>query len=130
MSGRRLRHPASFCALNLYLPVPPDNTTFQEVFNRWRWKSIRNCPGRYVFAEGVSSLKVGEIAACHFPVFEFVSKIARDRVLVMKFKDGGGIISYRKDDGRFLHTLNDADGLTRKLDQLQIKIQPQPDFID
>ena len=93
-------------------------TIFQKIFEKWDWKPIRNCPGRYMLAGGVSDLTVSEIAGNDSPVFEYRSDVVPDSFLVMKFDDGGGIISYRKGESSFLHTLNDEDGLTRKLDQL------------
>jgi len=41
-------------------------------------------------------------------------------VIVTPLEDGG-LISYRKADGRFLHTLNTREGLDRKLRQLGIR---------
>ena len=43
----------------------------------------------------------------------------QDPVIVTPFDDGG-LISYRKADGTFLHTLNTREGLERKLRQLGI----------
>lgn len=102
-------------------------TTFQTVFDRWTWKPIRNCPGRYIFAEGASRLPVAAIVPHDFPVFEFAPEIVPDRVLVMKFDDGGGIISYKKEDGYLLHTLNDDEGFSRKIRQLRIEIRNETD---
>ena len=42
------------------------------------------------------------------------------RVVVIRFADGG-LISYRKADGSYIHTLNTCDGLHRKLAQLGIE---------
>jgi hypothetical protein len=97
-------------------------TIFQTVFERWTWKPIRNCPGRYIFAEGVSRLSVEELVGRGLPVFEFASEIVPDRMLVMKFDDGGGIISYKKERGCLLHTLNDTEGFTRKIGQLRLEV--------
>lgn len=97
-------------------------TTFQKIFKKWDWKPIHNCPGRYIFAGGVSDLTVSDIAQSGNPVFEYSAEVIPDKFLVLKFDDGGGIISYRKTAGCFLHTLNDEEGLTRKLDQLQVEI--------
>jgi hypothetical protein len=44
---------------------------------------------------------------------------ARDPVLVARFEDGG-LISYRRADGTYVHTLNTREGLERKLAQLGI----------
>jgi hypothetical protein len=38
--------------------------------------------------------------------------------------EGGGLISYRKPDGSYVHTLNTKEGLNRKLDQLGLPPQP------
>ena len=51
---------------------------------------------------------------------EHVSAAARDPVIVTAFDDGG-LISYRKAEGMFLHTLNTREGLERKLRQLGIR---------
>ena len=59
---------------------------------------------------------------CDFPVLEFAPEIVPDKVLVMKFADGGGIISYQKENDSRLHTLNDEEGFTRKARQLQIEV--------
>jgi hypothetical protein len=41
-------------------------------------------------------------------------------VIVTPFDDGG-LISYRRPDGMFLHTLNTREGLERKLRQLGVR---------
>jgi hypothetical protein len=51
---------------------------------------------------------------------EHASVSARDPVIVTPLDDGG-LISYRKPDGMFLHTLNTREGLERKLRQLGIR---------
>lgn len=45
----------------------------------------------------------------------------RDTVCVVAF-DAGGLISYEKPDGRFVHTLCDEGGFARKLAQLGIAL--------
>jgi hypothetical protein len=37
---------------------------------------------------------------------------------VVALFEGGGLISYQRPDGTFLHTLNDEGGVRRKLEQL------------
>jgi hypothetical protein len=44
---------------------------------------------------------------------------ARDPVIVARFEDGG-LISYLRADGTYVHTLNTCEGLERKLAQLGI----------
>jgi hypothetical protein len=51
---------------------------------------------------------------------EHLCVTARDPVIVAPFEDGG-LISYRKADGMFLHTLNTREGFERKLRQLGIR---------
>ena len=46
---------------------------------------------------------------------------AKDPVLVVPLKNGG-LISYRQPDGRLIHTLNTAEGFSRKLQQLGIAL--------
>ncbi len=99
-----------------------DWVTFEEVLARWSWKPIRNCPGRFTFGEGTSKLTATEIVGTSLPVLEFRVETVPDKVLVMKFGDGGGLISYRKDENKFLHTLNNEEGFSRKLQQLRIAI--------
>ena len=48
-----------------------------------------------------------------------MSPMARDPVIVTPFEDGG-LISYRKPDSLFLHTLNTREGFERKLAQLRL----------
>ena len=51
---------------------------------------------------------------------ERLTRAAKDPVIVTPFEDGG-LISYRKADGTFLHTLNTREGFERKLRQLGIR---------
>ncbi len=51
---------------------------------------------------------------------EHVSAAAKDPVIVTPFEDGG-LISYRKADGMFLHTLKTREGFERKLRQIGIR---------
>lgn len=83
------------------------------------WRPIPNCPGRYVLAEGVSAESPQQLAATAVAAIRHVVSRARDPLWVIAF-DEGGLISYERGDGRWLHTLNDADGFTRKLLDLGI----------
>jgi hypothetical protein len=97
----------------------PGPVTFSALFDRWPWRPIPNCPGRYVLAAGPvgtppRDMVQGANSSAH------VSVSARDPVIVTPFDDGG-LISYRKADGSFLHTLNTREGFERKLRQLDIR---------
>lgn len=58
-----------------------------------------------------------EIAAEAIDVTEHLAVPAKDPVIVAALSDGG-LISYRKSDGTYVHTLNSRDGFARKLQQL------------
>jgi hypothetical protein len=52
-------------------------------------------------------------------ISEFIVAQAKDIVVVAQLEDGG-LISYKKIDGTYLHTLNTVEGFSRKLSQLGI----------
>jgi hypothetical protein len=66
-------------------------------------------------------LGISAIARREIKISEHRSKAAVDQVLVAPLA-GGGIISYRRPDGSFLHTLNNQEGFERKLRQLGIDL--------
>ena len=83
------------------------------------WKPLRDCPGRSVLVDefAAPATLVGDDVAIH----RFVSAATRDPVDVALFA-GGGLLSYARADGSYLHTLNTRDGLRRKLAQLGIDV--------
>jgi hypothetical protein len=93
--------------------------TFAVLFDRWAWRPIPNCPGRYVLAAGPIATPPEDIVP-GATGSEHVCATATDPVIVTPFDDGG-LISYRKTDGMFLHTLNTREGFERKLRQLGIR---------
>ena len=94
--------------------------TFSALFDRWAWRPIPNCPGRYALRAGAVATPPEDLAPGTCRGTEHVSVAAKDPVIVTSFEDGG-LISYRKADGMFLHTLNTREGLERKLRQLGIR---------
>jgi hypothetical protein len=94
---------------------------FEELESRWNWKPIRGCPGRFVLREMEASPSPQELVGSDVDLSEFQVENARDTVVVGQLK-GGGLISYRKKDGTYLHTLNTVAGFERKLTQLRIKL--------
>ena len=56
----------------------------------------------------------------HVLVTEHLVAAAKDLVMVAPLTDGG-LISYRKPDGVYIHTLNSREGFERKLQQLGIQ---------
>ena len=93
---------------------------YNRVFADHQWKPIHNCPGRFTFPGGSSSLTAQDIIGIQIKSQRFVLEKIPDEVIVAEFKTGGGLISYVKGAGKFLHTLNDKQGFARKLEQLEI----------
>jgi hypothetical protein len=94
---------------------------FEELKSRWNWSPIRNCPGRFIWRENDRNISPEELAGVEIRFSEFRVENAKDTVIVGRIIDGG-LISYRSDDGTFLHTLNSIEGFERKLSQLGIKL--------
>ncbi len=97
-------------------------TTFQELWARWLWRPIQNCPGRFVLPWSAQPISFEALLDCSCVPQAFSSPVAKDPVLVVPLEDGG-LISYRQTDGRLIHTLNTPEGFSRKLRQLEITLQ-------
>ena len=94
--------------------------TYAELYERFAWRPIPNCPGRYVLPQqSARELLLEDLTgdACETSVYEVSA--ARD-VVVVTALDEGGLISYKRADGSLLHTLNTPESFHRKLDQLGI----------
>jgi hypothetical protein len=103
--------------------------TFAELFKTFEWRPIRNCPGRYVLRhEANSELRVEDLTGREAQWSEYRTSTARDVVIVAAL-DEGGIISYKREDGSLLHTLNTPDGFERKLRQLGINLAEKNAFV-
>jgi hypothetical protein len=100
--------------------------TFDQLNTRWHWKPIPNCPGRFVLSASPSQLTPEDLLGPGVAVRELHIDTARDTVIIAALADGG-LISYRRADGRYVHTLNTPDGFARKLLALGIPIPSQPD---
>jgi len=95
--------------------------TFSDLFGRWQWRPIHDCPGRYVLTGASPSLSIEALTGSTVEIREFHVETAPDTVLIAVLEDGG-LISYRRADGSCLHTLNTAEGFSRKLSQLGIRL--------
>jgi GNAT superfamily N-acetyltransferase len=93
--------------------------TFKELWRRLSWRPIPGCPGRFVLNQ--PGLAVEGLAGSGIRIREYRLPTAEDPVLLARFDGGGGLLSYAKPDGTFVHTLNTAEGLDRKLAQLGIE---------
>lgn len=92
--------------------------SFEDVLSSRDWKPIRGCPGRYVLP-GEHDLEPTAIVGAEADVSEHRVARARDLVVVSRVDDWG-LISYRRDNGTYRHTLNTPEGLARKLSDLGI----------
>jgi hypothetical protein len=96
--------------------------TFNELLTTWDWQPIRNCPGRYILPTGAGdNLTPLEVLRSESKVTVYQVAAARDLVLIAHL-DEGGLISYQRADGCYIHTLNTAEGFARKLSQLGIEL--------
>lgn len=97
--------------------------TFEQLRRQWPWREIRGCPGRWVFVGPDRKRRTPEsIVGPHVPLRPFRVPAARDVVYVGVFV-GGGLLSYARADGTWLHTLNTEAGLRRKLAELGIDVE-------
>jgi len=94
--------------------------TFAELKSNAAWRPIPHCPGRFVLSAGPSQVSPADLVAATAEVAEHVVSTAKDPVAVAPL-DEGGLISYRKRDGTYIHTLNTREGFARKLRQLGIR---------
>ena len=96
-------------------------TTFEQLASRWELRPIRNCPGRFIIHTAAPELTPRELLGTDIEIHTFNLSSARDTVLAARF-EGGGLISYRHKDGKYLHTLNTDEAFARKLLDLGIQI--------
>jgi hypothetical protein len=93
---------------------------FDELWTALPWRPIHGCPGRYVTSDPTAATRSpAALVGADAPIAHFVVACARDPVWVAPLA-GGGLLSYARPDGTWVHTLNDADGWRRKLTQLGI----------
>ena len=97
--------------------------SFDELFKRWTWKPIPNCPGRFVLRDVPPNLLPQQLLSSEVKIREFQTARARDTVLVVQI-EGGGLISYRRANGTHCHTLNTPEGFERKLNDLGLNPEP------
>jgi hypothetical protein len=94
--------------------------TREQLLVELSWRPIRGCPGRLVH-DGLSDRSVEELLGLSTPLPIRTTSVARDPVVIVQLPDGG-IISYRKTDGRYLHTLATPEAFSRKLGQLAFEV--------
>jgi len=103
------------------MPILPNLITFSYLWSSWEWRPIPRCPGRFCLVHVNPRLQVSALIG-NVPTTLYRVRQARDPVLIAKFADGG-LISYAREDGTLMHTLNTAEGFARKLRQLGLDIE-------
>ncbi|MBN2531640.1 MAG: hypothetical protein JXB88_02045 [Spirochaetales bacterium] len=91
---------------------------FDTLFAAYKWKPIYGCTGRFILREK-NQYTIAELTQGRVDIKTFSTDRAQDMVCIVIF-DNGGIISYKKDDGSYVHTLNNKDGFIRKLKMLDL----------
>ena len=98
--------------------------------NLWcycEWKEIRNCPGRYTTRrrdlarwppERLLAAALGA-AAPQTSLWRHSSSTS-DAIQAVRLAGGGGLLTYARSDGKFVHTLNTESGLLRKIAALRV----------
>ena len=94
----------------------PENR-FKQLLNRYNWKPIPGCPGRFILSGGISRTSPEQLLESPADLSEEIFRSVPDPVLYCFF-EGGGLISYRKAGG-YIHTLCDSDGMDRKMKLLK-----------
>jgi hypothetical protein len=95
--------------------------TFETLKANWDWKPIRNCPGRYILYGAPASVSPQDLLGSEVMLNEYHVSGAKDIVVVADLGDGG-LISYQRADGTYLHTLNTMAGFEMKLRSLGIDL--------
>ena len=109
--------------------------TFQQFMEVWEWHEIPNCPGRYTMTQKTQAMNMKEFMEAtsasvkvHLDEWSLDSwtkvwgkgEVVRNILWVARLEGNCGIISYEHPSGAFLHTLNSASGMERKLRALHI----------
>jgi hypothetical protein len=93
--------------------------TFNDVLKMGLWVPIKNCLGRFALHDVSPTFSLSDLLGPDVAVQQAHSQKAKDIVWIARLEDGG-VISYARSDGSWLHTLNTEEGLERKLKQLEI----------
>lgn len=92
---------------------------FERLLSRYEWIEIDHCPGRYRLAKPLWDLPPLALAGESYTQHVFRQDSTADTVLLVRF-ESGGLLSYRRANGRYIHTLNTEAGLGRILARLGI----------
>ena len=102
--------------------VGDGGSELQRLWEEIAWRPIKGCDGRYT-ARGKALTRLTLPQLCNAFNVATVSPTVtcreaadgKDAADAVRLRGGGGIVTYRKDDGLHVHTLNTESGLVRKL---------------
>jgi hypothetical protein len=94
-------------------------TEFHLLKQKYSWRPIYGCPGRYLLKNSNPDLTIEELVGEPLHIQTFQSANATDPVLIVRIKNGG-IISYKKQNQTYVHTLNTDEGFIKKIKILNI----------
>ena len=92
------------------------------------WKEIRNCPGRYTvrrrrdLAGWPPERLLAAALGGNVPPISLwrLGSSTSDAIHAARFAGGGGLLTYARADGTFVHTFNTESGLLRKIAALRV----------
>jgi hypothetical protein len=96
------------------------------------WREIKDCPGRYVlkkkngnYSQYAPTDFIYEVTRQNLNSYmvEGISSKMDEKILLVPFPCQGGLLSYVKKDGSYVHTLNTPSGYRRKLEALGIPFE-------
>lgn len=94
-------------------PTLPHRTV-ASLTARYGARPIRGCPGRAVLRVE-SSVRLRDLLDPTLPIHSYDElPSARDAVHVARLADGG-VVSFRRPDGSWVHTVNTPEGFRRRL---------------
>lgn len=100
--------------------------TFDQLIDALAWKEIPGCPGRFTLVEPRPLVTPAALAGDGAHTRGLSSPRCRDAIELVDLPGGGALLSYRRADGTYRHTLNTSQGLARKLEQLRPKDTSSP----
>ncbi|MEM7245716.1 MAG: hypothetical protein AAF533_10250 [Acidobacteriota bacterium] len=105
---------------------PEEGRTVSEMLGSGGWEELPGCPGRHRLRPPRPSTSPQELAGVAVEPERLVSAKCRDPIELLRLPDGA-LLSYRRSDGSWGHTLNTTSGLERKLRQLEL-LRHDPDL--